>query len=1087
MLLTPLREIITTARTQHPNNFEIEVRYGTFITSKSSLENPRFQPGVSIQTFSRLQTNLFQIAPVTITKSRDEIQGNICRTIFDDGREIWINKPRPVIKRDIPEYGLRVTGTQEITIEAPKNFKTSYFREKTRYSYPLAGGAVRVDLTRSTTDGRVTYEVELELLQGQAFDAFSRAAELILKLIQDTAILYTENDKKEVTVYFNNLLAGHNSDNYLDRGVLKQARNIKMRDMVWGGLIGNEKTGYKVNHKPDGTRRLLVFAPNGIWLLHPPHEYTRLTAEYFASMTGTVLDGELIPKEKRKAQAPTKPYWYLVIDTLAWQGDLASQKQPHSDRMKLAQIVVDRLESPLLAVNTMRFRSFNTPRKFFEVMRDMFQEQAILSYSQDGFIFTPESAEYNPKYPYPGKNGKERIISIDQFPLRERTLVNYADNLKWKEPTNLTIDFLIRKTQRGVELYSLQDHENVLFTGSLEHTFPGFIPEIPPILADVPDGSIVEFRWEGGTFVPVVIRSNKVKPDRLEIAVDVWEDIHTPISRELLEGKTFDLIEYYFTRIRRGLLFTHSNQEILLVLDAGHSKDFSRWWNYRHIIAHESNPDLRNSLKKRLISRQLDHKVTLVSSFDEIKEGVNVIALMYDVGRYWQSRDRLESLAQLIKRILLPQGRLVFFILDGDAVQEMFHPAYTPKFDIKGLDLGSNLLTYQQDQNILVTNYKGTRIEDKQETPVFIYDLIVKLSELQISEIHHGDSEDFLSLPEKMLSRLHTFGLVEAKGNEIQEGTEPLETTGSGKPSTKVEGKSEVVTSPKPVGSPALQVTPTTVSPRKTRDPSTSQKASPPSKKALPTRKKGRSVLPPRSVERPLRTLPVSAPRLRHQPGIGDDVTERLTVTWTNEPVFRIASIGDGSCFFHAYLKGFYAPYQNNNSYAFRRDLVRNFRNELATLITEKDPDFPGKIYYETVAKGAWVRMAEQQRLLKEPLHDDYGEPLDYSLKGMVQLLMSSRDIGDEMYSFVNEIIGIGIYVVRGTNKNIYPQTSVGNEYPSVVILGNGEHYEVVAVQREGGLQTLFDPDDPFIRQLRSLSTGGGRTTATRAQSTAQK
>ncbi len=1130
MLLTPLRTTIVDLQRQQPTNLEIEVRYGTFIEPKTPLDRPRFQPGVSIQTFSRLQSNLARIAPQTITRSHDEAQDDIRHTTYEDGREVWISKGRPLLTRDIKEYGLRVSATQENPVQPPRNFKPNYIRDKIRYSYPLAGGAVRADLTRVSSDNRVTYEVELEMVQPNSFDAFSKAAELILKVIQDTAVLYTEKDRREVTSYFNNLLAGHNDSSRLDHGVIKQARNLKLKDMVWGGLIGNEKTGYVVNHKPDGTRRLLVFAPNGIWLLHPPHEYTRLTAENFPTMTGTVLDGELIPKEKRKAQAPIKPYWYLAIDTLAWQSDIGAQKQPHNDRMQLAQLAIDRLESPFLAVNTMKFKSFNTPRKFFEVMRNMFEEQPALAYAQDGFIFTPESAEYNPKYPFQVEGQAERIISIDQFPLYQRTLVNYADNLKWKELTNLTIDFLIRKAQRGVELYSLKDRENVLFTGSREHPFSGFIPEVPAFIADVPNDSIVEFRWENNTFVPVVIRTNKLKPNRLEIALDIWDDIHNPISQELLSGKTFDLAEYYFSRIRRGLLFTRTDQEVLLVLNAGLSEDLSRWRNYRRVIAYEDNPDLRTQLQERLVTQHLDRKVSVVGTFDEIKEKVDVIVLMYDVGRFWQSREQLEQLAALVTRSLAPSGRLMFFILDGDAVQEMFKPAYTPQFDIKGLDLGPALLTYNQDQNKLETNYPGTQLEDKVETPVFIYDLIARVSGSHITEIHRADTEDFLSLPEKMLSRLQTFGLVETNGQEGQveptiPPTEPaqrlnvaetIEGMGTGRPEIPavVEERPETVTSPKLVNSPAILVTPTNQTTRdrplpvKTRvaptrgtittttTPGRGRGGLPP--RTLPARggvtgrgaplTRGRGGLPTRGrggaprapIERPLRTLTVLAPRPRDLPGIGDDKLERLTVTWTDEEVYRIACIGDGSCFFHSYLKGFYAPYQNNNSYAFRYNIVRDFRDELATLITEVDPDSPdGRLFYETASNGNWVEFAEQQLLEDEPLLDDFKTPLDYSLDGMVQLFMSTRDVGDEVYSFVSEIVGIGCYVVRGTNLNVYPQISVGIENPSVVIIGNGRHYEVVAVKRQEGLQTLFDPDDPFLQQLRALAGTEGRTAIT--------
>jgi hypothetical protein len=1064
MLPLTLQQRIATIQAQYPNNLEVEVRYGTF-------SSRGFQPGVTIQTFSRLQNNLGKIAPVTIQKSRDEFYAQGRRSLFDSGEELWISKKEPLLKEDIPEYGLRISAVQEIPLTPlPRDTKPNYTREKIRYSYLLAGGAVRADLTRVQANERFTYEVELELVIPTQLELLSRTAELILKIVQDTYILYTEKDRREVTGYFNFLLTGKREESRLDHNVLKQARNLKMRDMVWGGLIGNERTGYVVSHKVDGTRRLLVFAPNGIWLLHPPHEYTRLTAGNFPTMTGTILDGELVPKEKRKAQAPKNTYWCIVFDTLAWQGDIDVQKQPYSDRMALAQLGSDRVDSPVLHINTRSFTSFNTPEKFFEVMRRMFAQQATLAYEHDGFIFTAENAEYDPKVDTP-----EGTISIDKVPLWQRTLTTYPDGLKWKPLENLTIDFLIRRSPRGIELYTSDKGTPIPFTGSRTWPLSGIVTRTTPLLEETPDESIVEFRWEDGAFVPVVVRTNKVRPNRLEIATDIWEDIHRPITRELLTGEGFGLFDYYHERIRKGLLYTPSQEETLLVLYPQMGEEMGAWKNYRRIVAFQPDPKVREELAIRVKNLRLDNKVRLVETPEAIGSAVKdflggsaqVIALM-------QSSP---GLAEIISTSLDPKGRFLFHILDGDAVQEMFRPALTPQFDLTALQLGSSVLTYNPEVGTLLTNHPGTQLEDKEEVPTFIYDLL-GAGNLYLAEIHRADTEDFLSLAEKTLSRMYSFGLAQTTPPlAIKEKTVPIE----------LGIRKEQVTSPKLVQSPAVTVTATSTS-IKTKPTPVTTRALPtrPSLKRLPVRTKG-----PTS-EYPLGTLTVQIPRNKNMPGVGDDKVEKLTVTWTDEEVSRIACIGDGSCFFHAFLKGFYAPYQNQNGYNFRTELVRNFRDELAALIVEEDPANPGLLFYQTAANGEWQLMAEEQnaaiklreeeetrlretlkgKKLEEALRkakkDDFNLPLDYSIEGIVDLFLSNRDVGDEVYSFVSEIVGVGVYILRGTNKNLYPQISVGIEHPSVVIVGNGVHYEVIAVKRQDGLQTFFDPDDPFLVSLRN-------------------
>lgn len=1018
-------------------NLEIEARYGSF-------GNRGFHPGVSIQTFSRLQSYYDKTLKAELIQSRDDYQDNIRRTTYSDGSEVWIRKGRPLVSEDIIDYGLRFEATVEEPISPVKNFQSRLTREKTRRSYLLEGGLFRLDLTRVLSRGKYTYEVEVEIIQQKGVDiipeeTFQKFGEVvirnILKIIQDTHIIYTEEEKRDVTNYVNNIFNLRFKD-VVDHGLVEQARNLKLHDMVWGGLIGNEKTVYKVNHKPDGTRRFLVFSPYGLWLLYPPHEFTLVTRNIKPGYYGTVLDGELIPEDKRRGDTIKAKYVYYIINTLSFQGNTDISRQPHTKRMQEAQRIANNIKTDILSVFTLNFRSFSTPDEFFRVMKEMFQEQDSLSYAQDGFIFRAESVEYNPKYLREGK-----LLSIDQFPIKERRLVKYADVLKWKEVSNLTIDFLIRKTKKGVELFSIDNNIIVPFYGSEENKYQGYLPKVPSFLENVPDESIVEFQWTGNNFTPIIIRTNKVKPNRLEIALDIWNDIQNPITSEMLKGEGFGLMNYSFARIRRGLLYTPSMDETLLVLNAGLNRDgvrstpvreahdlrsrgsgaphrdFSHWRSYQHIIAHEPSIDLLPQLK----DNRLDRRVTLVKSFNEIKDKVNVIALIYDVGKYWQSEKSLNELVSLINRVLLPGGRIMFFILNGDNVRELFHPVFTPQFKIDKFDLEGETLQYNAKDNILT-------LGDVKETPVFISNLIKKIPSLSINEVHRGDIEEFLSLHEKMLSRLHTFGIIE-KGNK--EDTSPGE---------KVEEEEE---EEQPI--------------KKTQAPSSRRTGV-----TLP----GKRI----SNEYNLRLLPIRRQKNPNLPAIGEDKYEKLTVTWTKDKVYRIACIGDGSCFFHAYLKGFYEPYQNNNSYKYRVDLVRGFRNELATLLTEEDPSNPGLLFYHTIAKGNLVSLALERKKKKPNPRDDFGDDIDYSLKGMVELLLSSRDVGDEVYSYVTEIGGIGAYIMTGTNKNLYPYISVGTDARCIVIVGNFVHYELIAVERGGVFQTLFEPDDPFIKDLRKYT-----------------
>lgn len=1031
MLLNPLRNNVANVLAQHPESLEVELRYGSF--SKG-----HFKPGLSIQTFSRIQTNLAQIAPMVVTISTDQYEGDIRFSSYKDKPEEWIRKGRPIYTNDIPEYGLRLAITPEEKIAKPATFKPSLIRQKIRYSYTLGGGIARFDLTRVTSGGEVTYEAELEMLNRNAFDAFARVAELILKIVQDTVVLYTESERKVFTSYFNGLLVGHQNPDALDHGVLKQLRNLKMKDMVWGGLIANEKTGYKVSHKVDGERKLLVYAPNGIWLVHPPLSYTRLTELSFPTMTGTVLDGENVPKNKRKPHAPETRFWYIVFDALAWQGDLGTQKQPHSDRMRLAQLAADRFESPFMKVNTMSFVSFNTPKRFFEAMNEMFNQQSILAYHQDGLIITPESTEYIPKavlaqdgkpIPWFGQKLKpgDRLVNVDLIPLKSRVTTIFADNLKWKRPEDLTIDFLVRE---GRKLYANQDGLPTLFVGSPSQPFSGYIQGNQPLLRDAPEDSIVEFKWQNGQLVPVVIRTNKTKPNRMEIALSIWEDISSPITREMLTGKTFAFLDYYFLRIKRGLLYTPGEETLLdLTPDA---RLVDKWKGYKRVVAYVGS-------NRKEFEPFVNSRIRLVEKWEDLVQATRDFLVSADVINVAGPLDPRG--ADLIRRVLSPKGRIAFLFLDGDAVEEMFHPAYTPTLSIEGLDL-NGLVTLKYNSGELIEE-KGK--QQKREKVVFLSDL-----GFIMSEIHRCDTEDFLSLHEKMKGRLYSFGFLDNNSDVVppqQPALPEMPKEETVETAQAVERRSDMVISNKPVSAPLVMTNP-----------------------GLPLRRTGIGISRSRLVaDRSLSSLSVIAPKDKNQPGIGEDRLEKVTITWyPDEEVYRIACIGDGSCFFHAYLKGFMESYQNDNSYAFRSDFVRGFRDDLAILLAEEDPSNPGLIFYDTVADGSYPRMAKVQEEMVVPLKDPWGEPLDYSLEGMYNLLNSSRDVGDEVYSYVSEIIGVGVYVVRGTIKDVFTHISVGENTPSVIIMGNGRHYETIGVMRNGLLQTLFDSEDPFIKAIKA-------------------
>lgn len=96
---------------------------------------------------------------------------------------------------------------------------------------------------------------------------------------------------------------------------------------------------------------------------------------------------------------------------------------------------------------------------------------------------------------------------------------------KYKPSCLLTIDFLIWNDYR---LHSINEHgDYVLFTGNESHPY-----ENKPIdvTQDIYPGDIIEFQYIDNQFKPLKKRLDKTKPNFITVAIDVWEDINSPID-----------------------------------------------------------------------------------------------------------------------------------------------------------------------------------------------------------------------------------------------------------------------------------------------------------------------------------------------------------------------------------------------------------------------------------------------------------------------------------------------------------------------------------------------------------------------------
>jgi hypothetical protein len=192
-------------------------------------------------------------------------------------------------------------------------------------------------------------------------------------------------------------------------------------------------------------------------------------------------------------------------------------------------------------------------------------------------------------------------------------------------------------------------------------------------------------------------------------------------------------------------------------------------------------------------------------------------------------------------------------------------------------------------------------------------------------------------------------------------------------------------------------------------------------------------------------------------------------IQWSDETfsypgMIRIRTIGDGSCFFHAIINGFFVPYRAgelDGKPISRKEFISLFRREAAKKLGERvvpnDPNSPK--HYDTISRGK--------------LRQHSADYPPWSLENMQKELQSNSPVDNLYLEFISNQLDKDIYILNGIEEDVY---ITGNDDDilyknrnSVVIMYVPGHYETVGVVDEKGeIHTYFSPDSPFIKAIRS-------------------
>lgn len=771
---------------------ETEIRFKSFTYNHNS-------EGFSDNVFDRVLQKFRseKSSDYRSVESDIEIDGDIRKEKTDNIE--WVRK-KSLWYEINKEFGMKYTVNTEEKVVEPQEFKPTLFRSRKRYSFIISQGKFRVDLTKIKSyekedskkiNPKTSNEIELEILniRNIRYEELFEVINRMLKTINNTPEIYTIGEKEDIINFYNKTLLSKETKPKLDHKVVTNARNIKYKDLVFGGLIGNPKTTYTITLKADGDRYQMVFKDTGLWLVSSPEEVILLSRREMTNLHGMILDGELIPLSKRRNKNAVKSrYWYLIFDCMSAPGksfntgETYVQDLSHSTRMSFSQsgaryIKSQEIPDELLTVNTKTFKIILSSEDFYNKLNEMIRIESLASYQTDGFMFTPEHIPY--------------LIKNESTPPYLRNLTVLPDICKLKP--EITIDFFIVKHGITKGIYSYDNNKMVLFEGT--DKFPiNYKKDFDwkhPLMEKILDEAVVEFRWtkKSKIFTPIRIRNDKLHPNNIYIAKENLNDIHTGVKiDELINDDTPVLMRKYHNVIKTEL-YEKAFQIVagrigkkklsLLDLGSGIGGDIHKWkQHFDKIVAVEPDIDKMEEFDRRAdedkISKNIfrvgvgseDHeaiKLACEKHFKDKNGKADVISAMFSLSFLWKNKELIEKLAKTISENLAPHGVFIFITINGDLIQEMLAPSFGNGFQLKGkIKLGAVNFNFSDDitNNEYEINFPNSIIGDSQtEYKVFLDDLTTLLSpKMYLKKYEIANKEQFMSLGEKSYNKLITYG-----------------------------------------------------------------------------------------------------------------------------------------------------------------------------------------------------------------------------------------------------------------------------------------------------------------------------------------
>jgi hypothetical protein len=924
----------------------------------------------------------------------------------------------------------------------------------------------RIDITsneitsNNTIENRNTYDIEIELLDiddknvttthMHLLDVWAKLLSTMMNLDGEYTVI---TQRKQAIKEFNKIFTEVNPSESFDFKLPDKPVDLTQNDLSWDRSddqnlpLFSTEGGYYISLKADGQRFYLYFSAVGIFLINIFNNVMTRIGELLPNemvLVGTTLDVELLNKFDNfgfgKVMEGSKRYQILAFDMISvGEKDIRSNtytmrheklvdfcsnfsKYKFSENVELHAKDIHWLPAPKTMGANAR-EEFQTNRilcnQWYNTVSKQIKENlnpdgksfktqktGNITWNVDGLMFTPAELPYNTLVTI--RNSERQVSTTKKFKIE------------------MTIDFKVGQLKKG-DIYTLLSANK---TRLIEFRPRDVLQEdITQDELALYANKIVECEWvwleenSRGKFKIIRVREDKLYPNPITQANDIFRLIKRPIKPEQFYQYTMYIMRNYHNRAKRFIindLEAYTKKTVLLDLGSGRGGDRDKWTNLSKVYAVE--PDEKNikefiSREKKLLSipslngdntnlsytqitnmlaiakipeltsnddiEKSDLKITLINESAQNTDGLldskippysaDIITMFNILTFFWSSMDMVDSLLNTLSTFCKPDGHVALIAFDGSKYRETMGDS--TRWKSNNVEIVSEI--DENDKNKIWIKITDGIVRGQIE---YLVDLdtfsdLMHARGFVLVNSYYLDQELLMTDEEMLFSSMSKVMIFKNGGNpnKIELGR-------------KLQSFHQMLVNTKNVR--ALQTGDT-----------------------------------------PIKLISPS-----------------LAAANINS-LYRFGSVGDGSCYIHSILRAFFKPYKTKNDDE-RHHFVKLLRGELADNYTTE--------IHHAVGNGFF--------------HESKAPEFQYNnIKKLLRDVSSS--IGHELMGYIGDQLDVNVYMMRGSvdakpYKFAFADTNIKSHRKNIVLFWiNDNHYETVGQMiNKDTVQFVFPSDHPFIK-----------------------